>query len=124
MAGESATIDLLGVVVTDADCYAAAAFDATMRILAFTGNSHVPVAISTLKGKTEFPHDWRLDSYKVAAFPILNQERDQHMFSVLISGQQLLLDVLRTGRDIIVLCTGKSFFLIVFDFWIVCFVCF
>lgn len=48
-------IELLGVVVTPADCYVQPAVSATRKILDLMGFSHIPVAESTVRGINPFP---------------------------------------------------------------------
>src|SRR4051812_22597356 len=62
-------IELIGISITPADTYLEPAVAATLRYLDLTHNSHVPVAGGTLRGYTDFPHEWRLDAYKIAAQP-------------------------------------------------------
>ena len=100
-------IDLIGVSVTPADCYGEPAADATLRLLDVTENSHVPVALGTLLGETEFPADWRLDAFKVAMFPVLHQPRHKQTAKLQpITGQQLMLDTLRANDDVTLVMTG------------------
>lgn len=101
-------IELVGVAVVDADCFVEPAIEATLRYLDLTGNSHVPVAASTLRGPTEFPQDWRLDSFKISAQPQLHQPKFARSARVAaLTGQELMLKALREATaPIDVLITG------------------
>jgi purine nucleosidase len=63
---------LLGVVVTDADCYVEYGVEASRKILGLAGDAHVPVAASEVRGVNAFPHEWRVDCCRVNQLPILN----------------------------------------------------
>jgi purine nucleosidase len=66
-------VELLGISITPADTCIEAAAPATRKILDLAGRSDTTVAVGTLEGPNPFPSDWRLDSYKVDALPVLNQ---------------------------------------------------
>lgn len=65
-------IDLIGIVVTPADCYLEPAVNASRKILDFMGRSDVPVGASTVRGLNPFPRSFRKSSYQLDNFPILN----------------------------------------------------
>jgi purine nucleosidase len=105
--GIQTTIELIGVSVTPADCIGEPAAEATLRLLDICDASTVPVGLATLKGETEFPLDWRLDAFKVAAFPVLHQPRFARSARLSdVSGQQLMLDTLRAHSDVTLVMTG------------------
>ena len=66
-------IQVLGIVVTPADCYLRPAVSATRKILDLMGRSEVPVAASTVRGVNPFPRIFRRDAFSVDHFPILNE---------------------------------------------------
>jgi purine nucleosidase len=68
-----AHIQVLGIVVTPADCYIRPAVSATRKILDLMGRSEVPVAASTVRGVNPFPRIFRRDAFSVDHFPILNE---------------------------------------------------
>ena len=68
-----AHIQVLGIVVTPADCYLRPAVSATRKILDLMGRSEVPVAASTVRGVNPFPRIFRRDAFSVDHFPILNE---------------------------------------------------
>ncbi|NRB07636.1 MAG: nucleoside hydrolase, partial [Richelia sp.] len=68
-------VEIMGVVVTPADCYIQPAVAATRKILNLMGGFHIPVAESKVRGTNPFPNLYRRDSFVVDHLPILN-ERD------------------------------------------------
>src|SRR5688572_9820020 len=57
-----AHLEVLGIVVTPADCYIGGAVGATRKILDHMGRSDVPVAQSSVRGLYPFPRENRRDS--------------------------------------------------------------
>lgn len=88
-------IELLGVVVTPADCYAEPAVSATRKILDLMKSSHIPVALSTVRGINPFPRLYRRDSFIVDHLPILNQNETISTPLLAQSGQDFMIQVLR-----------------------------
>ncbi|MBW4556116.1 MAG: nucleoside hydrolase [Trichormus sp. ATA11-4-KO1] len=88
-------IELLGVVVTPADCYIQPAVSATRKILDLMGFSHIPVAESTVRGINPFPRLYRRDSFIVDHLPILNQSEFINTPLVTAAGQDFMIQVLR-----------------------------
>ena len=92
-------IQLLGIVVTPADCYAEPAVSATRKILDLMGCSHIPVAESTVRGINPFPRLYRRDSFIVDHLPILNQSETIRTALVAESGQDFMVRVLREATE-------------------------
>ncbi|WP_315788220.1 nucleoside hydrolase [Fischerella sp. JS2] len=92
-------IQLLGVVVTPADCYVQPAVSATRKILDLMGSTHIPVAESTVRGIHPFPYLYRRDSFVVDHLPILNQS--DRIITPLVSepGQDFMVKVLRSAPE-------------------------
>jgi purine nucleosidase len=88
-------IELLGVVVTPADCYAEPAVSATRKILDLMKSSHIPVALSTVRGINPFPRLYRRDSFIVDHLPILNQNETISTPLLAQPGQDFMIQVLR-----------------------------
>ncbi|MDM9381767.1 nucleoside hydrolase [Chlorogloeopsis sp. ULAP01] len=100
-------IEILGVVVTPADCYAQPAVSATRKILDLMGVSHIPVAESTVRGINPFPRLYRRDSFVVDHFPILNQSETIRTLLVSEPGQDFMVKVLREAPEpVTLLVTG------------------
>ncbi len=92
-------IQLLGVVVTPADCYAEPAVSATRKILDLMRCSHIPVAESTVRGINPFPRLYRRDSFIVDHLPILNQSETIRTALVAESGQDFMVRVLSEATE-------------------------
>ncbi|PLZ87662.1 nucleoside hydrolase [Fischerella thermalis] len=92
-------IQLLGVVVTPADCYVQPAVSATRKILDLMGGTHIPVAESTVRGINPFPYLYRRDSFVVDHLPILNQS--DRIITPLVAepGQDFMVKVLREAPE-------------------------
>ena len=91
--------ELIGVVVTPADCYIQPAVSATRKILDLMGGSHIPVAESTLRGINAFPYLYRRDSFVVDHLPILNQKETISTPLVAESGQNFMLQMLQEATE-------------------------
>lgn len=96
-------IQLLGVVVTPADCYVQPAVSATRKILDLMGGTHIPVAESTVRGINPFPYLYRRDSFVVDHLPILNQS--DRIITPLVTepGQDFMVKVLRSAPEAVTL---------------------
>jgi purine nucleosidase len=92
-------IQLLGVVVTPADCYAEPAVSATRKILDLMKSSHIPVALSTVRGINPFPRLYRRDSFIIDHLPILNQNETISTPLLAQSGQDFMIQVLRDAPE-------------------------
>lgn len=100
-------VEVLGIVVTEADCYLEPAVSATRKILDLMGRSEVPVAASTVRGLNPFPRIFRRDSFTVDHFPILNERDEVRAPLVDEPGQDFLARVLREAPEpVTVLETG------------------
>lgn len=69
-------IKLLGVGVTDADCYVDPAVAASRKIIDRFNSRHdqLEVAKSNSRAHHQFPANWRLSSFSFNDFPILNEK--------------------------------------------------
>ncbi len=92
------SVDLLGVVVTPADCYPTYAVEASRKIIALMGQSHISVAESQVRGVNAFPAEWRSGPQVVNALPqLLNVADVQSPFER--SGVESVIDTLRTADE-------------------------
>ena len=68
-------IKLLGVAVTDADCYVDPAVEASRKIIDRFNKrgDQLEVAKSDSRAHHQFPSNWRLSSFSFNAFPMLNE---------------------------------------------------
>ncbi|TXK49107.1 nucleoside hydrolase [Pontibacter qinzhouensis] len=62
-------VELLGVSVTPADCYAENALDTTHKLLALTNKLHIEVRAGNFHGINAFPADWRAKPKMLNALP-------------------------------------------------------
>jgi purine nucleosidase len=100
-------VELVGIVVTPADCYIQPAVSATRKILDLMGFSHIPVAESTVRGINPFPYLYRRDSFVVDHLPILNQSETINTQLVGESGQDFMVRVLReAAAPVTLMVTG------------------
>lgn len=92
-------IELLGIVVTPADCYIQSAVSATRKIMDLMGFSHIPVAESTVRGINPFPRLYRRDSLIIDHLPILNQQEKINTPLLEETGQDFMVKVLREAPE-------------------------
>ncbi len=92
-------VEILGVIVTPADCYAQPAVSATRKILDLMGGSHIPVAESMVRGINPFPYLYRRDSFVVDHLPILNERDTISTPLVAEPGEDFMVQVLRQASE-------------------------
>ncbi|MDJ0598014.1 MAG: nucleoside hydrolase [Crocosphaera sp.] len=92
-------IEVLGIIVTPADCYINAALNVTRKLLDLMGCHHIPVAESTVRGIHPFPTLYRRDSLIMDNFPILNQEDTIKTPLVSQTGQQFMIETLQNASE-------------------------
>jgi inosine-uridine nucleoside N-ribohydrolase len=66
-------INLMGIVVTPADCFLRPAVSASLKVLRFFGRLDIELSEGSLHGINPFPRDWRKHAYAIDALPILNE---------------------------------------------------
>jgi purine nucleosidase len=64
-------IDLLGIVLVNADCVEAAALEAASKLQQFLGRTDIPVALSRARGWNAFPWEYRGDCVTFSGIPSL-----------------------------------------------------
>src|SRR5258706_8173077 len=102
-----AHVDVLGIVVTPADCYINSAVGATRKILDLMGRPDVTVAQSTVRGLHPFPREFRRDSVSIDHFPNLNEQDAPASPLSAETGQQFVIHTLRkANRPVTLLFTG------------------
>ncbi|WP_437756292.1 nucleoside hydrolase [Sorangium sp. So ce1389] len=100
-------VDVLGVVVTPADCYIQPAVSATRKILDLVGRHDVPVAESTVRGLNPFPPMFRRGAFCVDNFPVLNEREEILTRRVPEAGQAFMASALRAAPEpVTLLVTG------------------
>lgn len=99
--------DLLGVVVTPADCYIEPAVSASRKICDLAGRSDVTVARSRVRGLNPFMIENRRDSFSVDMMPVLNEHDGVEAALVAEPGERWLARVLTDADEpVTILCTG------------------
>ena len=100
-------VQVLGIVVTPADCFINSAVGATRKILDLMGRSDLTVAQSTARGVHPFPRENRRDSVCIDHFPNLNEKDAPATPLAAEPGQQFLVNTLRAApRPVTLLVTG------------------
>jgi len=90
-------VELLGVVVTPADCYINAATSVTQKILRFLQRPEITIARSTVRGINPFPPDFRRDCLIIDNLPILNESRANLPTVSDKSGQEFMVERLQNA---------------------------
>lgn len=101
-------VDLIGIVITDADCVPQPGIDGANRLNQFMGRPDIPVALSEATGWNPFPWPYREDCIKFDQLKVLLPYRSTvptppPSGDKLIAG--LLEDAVRTGNKLVVLLT-------------------
>ena len=100
-------LEVLGIVVTPADCYIKPAVGATRKLLDLMGRSDITVAESTVRGLNPFPRSFRRDSFTVDHFPILNESETIRAPLASETGQAFMVRVLHEAPEqVTILSTG------------------
>jgi purine nucleosidase len=104
-------MEIKGIIVTNADCIAEPAMDATSRVHQFLGldKMEIPIALSEARGWNAFPWDYRKDCITMGTIDILKPyvSQSQPPFD---SGERLfarlLEEAVASNNPAIVLATG------------------
>lgn len=100
-------IELVGVVVTPADCFIGPATASTLKILRFFNRLDIEVSQGALHGVHSFPRVWRAHVYPIEALPILNENEETLPAPVLEPGHEFIARKLRSAaKPLTVLITG------------------
>ena len=92
-------VELLGIVVTPADCYIDAAVSVSRKILDFMGKSNIPVAKSTVRGINPFPPEFRRDCTIIDHFPLINESARVFTPLATLSGQEFIVEQLKAASE-------------------------
>lgn len=90
-------VDVVGIAVTEADCFIEPATNATRKILDLLGRTDVTVSVSSARGINPFPRDFRLSSYQLDLFPILNTQPAILTPLATQDAQHVIVEVLRSA---------------------------
>ena len=100
-------VEMLGVVVTPADCYIEAGTSVSRKILSLMGRSDISVAQSSARGINPFPPDFRRDCKIIDNFPILNESNRVLPPVADRSGQEFIVDRLQNApQPVTLMVTG------------------
>ncbi len=103
------SVELLGIIVINADCLAETAMQASYKLMHFMGRADIPVALSRSRGWNAFPWVYRGDCVKFNNLPIL-QGNDIQFLGAPPDGEDLLVQLLqtaiKTNRPLTLLMTG------------------
>jgi len=100
-------VEILGVVVTPADCYIGAATSVTQKILRLVEQNTIPIAKSTVRGINPFPADFRRDCLIINNLPILNESVGSLPAIATKSGQELMVETLQNApQPVTLMVTG------------------
>jgi purine nucleosidase len=91
-------VDLLGIIVVNADCLADTAMEAASRLLEFMGRTEIPLALSRARGWNAFPWSYRGDCVR------FNQIRSLQQYQPKVpvpppDGEQLLARLLEQAIE-------------------------
>lgn len=67
-------VELIGVCITEADCYLSDAYEATKKVLRYAGREDIPVACCASAGVNPFPPQFREYSAFPNMLPALNED--------------------------------------------------
>ena len=100
-------VDLLGVVVTPADCYPTYAVEASRKIIDLMGQSHISVAESKARGINAFPAEWRSSPQIINALPpLLNVTNIRSPLSSLSAADFIIETLQAAPEPVTYLMTG------------------
>ena len=97
----------IGVVVTPADCYPQSAVSVSRKIIDLMKKTGIVVAESTVRGINPFPPNFRRDPVIINNFPILNEADTIKTSLASVSGQQFIVEKLRSAaQPVTLMVTG------------------
>lgn len=100
-------VELVGVVITPADCFLGSATSSSFKILRFFDRLDIPVSQGTLHGVNPFPQTWRSQPYPIDALPILNENEKALPSPLSVPGHEFIAQKLREAKvPLTVLITG------------------
>ncbi|MBI1879359.1 MAG: nucleoside hydrolase [Chloroflexi bacterium] len=100
-------IELIGVVVTPADCFVGPGTSSSLKFLRFFGRLDIAVSQGALHGVNSFPRAWRAHPYPIDALPILNENEELLPSPVPEPGHEFIARKLREAQGpLTVLITG------------------
>lgn len=99
-------VELIGVVVTPADCYIQPAMSVSAKVIDLAGRTGVPLAESTVRPINPFPSHWRQTAFIIDHFPVLN-DKPVKTQPLAQNGQTFMVEALRgASAPVTLLVTG------------------
>lgn len=92
-------VNLLGLVVVNADSIAAPAMQTGWKILSYIGRTEIPLGLSGARGLNPFPWEYRSDCVKEGEIDALKPFPDNTQWPPFPDGDQLLLELLEKADD-------------------------
>ncbi len=89
-------IDLLGIIIINADCLSDPAMHAASKLQQFLGRTDIPIALSRARGWNAFPWEYRSDSVNFNNIPSL-QPYTAHVITPPPDGEALLTRLLEAA---------------------------
>lgn len=100
-------VEVIGIVITPADCFGQEALTTTLKILSLKGRLDIPVALSSARPLNPFPYAWRISASAINYTPrLINVEVDQQLVSHLPPDKFINDCVTKVRRPVTVLMTG------------------
>lgn len=102
-------IELLGVTITPADCYADDALLSTQKILRLCGKPDIPVAVGNVAGPNPFPPEWRAQPKLCHFLPDMLRVDSTDMTPSVLPAHEFMANLLTVAKDsVTVLMTGPA----------------
>jgi len=102
-------VNLLGVTITPADCYAEDAVTSTLKLLALYGKKHIPVSVGNQYGPNAFPADFRAQPRACHAFPAMLRVTEDRSQLTDTPAHQWIIDTLNKSTSAVtLLLTGPA----------------
>lgn len=92
-------VNLLGVVIVNADSIAAPAMQTAWKIASYMGRTDIPLGLSGARGVNPFPWSYRSDCVSEGKIDVLKPFADNPEWPPFPDGDQLLLELLQEADD-------------------------
>jgi purine nucleosidase len=91
-------VNLLGIVIVNADSIAAPAMQTAWKIQSYLGRTEIPVGLSRARGVNPFPWSYRSDCVSEGKIGVLSSFADNPKWPPFPDGDQLLLKLLQNAK--------------------------
>jgi purine nucleosidase len=92
-------VNLLGIVIVNADSIAAPAMQTAWKILSYLGRQDIPLGLSRVRGVNPFPWSYRSDCVSEGKIGVLKPFADNPPWPPFPDGDQLLLELLQKAKE-------------------------